>query len=183
MSKIGKQPILIKEGVEVNIKGRDISVKGPKWELSYTFLEHVDVKINDSQIEVSVKSDEHRKFRGLTRTLISNMLEGVTDWFEKKLLVMWVGFSAKKEWNSLQLALGFSHRITFEVPSLVEFEVEQDAKWNYVITLKSIDKQLLWETASKIRALRKPEPYKWKWIRYIDEVVRLKAGKTAAKKD
>lgn len=181
MSKIGKKPIIIKDGVEVKIDKKTVFVKWPKWELSYTLLDGVNAKVNEWAIEVSIESDEKKNFRGLTRTLISNMVDGVTTGFEKKLLVMWVGYAVKKEWNALQLSLWLSHKVRFEVPSSIQFEVEQDAKGNYVITLKSIDKQHLWEIASKIRDLRKPEPYKWKGIRYFDEVVKLKAGKTAKK--
>lgn len=182
MSKIGKKPISIKDGVEVTINNKLVTVKWPKGELSYTFLDGVNVQQENSELIVSIDSDEKKNLRGLTRTLISNMIEWVTTGFEKKLLVIWVGYAAKKEWNGLLLSLGLSHKVNFEIPSLIESEVEQDQKGNFVITLKSIDKQLLWEVASKIRALRKPEPYKGKGIRYFDEVVKLKAGKTAAKK-
>lgn len=181
MSKIGKKPIVIVEGVEVKINNKNVIIKGPKWELSYTLLDGVNAKVNEGQIEVSIESDEKRQFRWLSRTLVANMIEWVTTGFEKKLLVMWVWFSVKKEWNTLHLALWYSHKIKFEVPSSIQFEVEQDAKGNHIIILKSIDKQYLWEITAKIRDLRKPEPYKGKGIRYFDEIVKLKAGKTAKK--
>lgn len=181
MSKIGKKPIIIKDGVEVKINNKTVAVKGPKGELSYTLLDGVNAKVNEGSLEVSIDNDEKKNLRGLTRTLISNMIEGVTAWYEKKLLVIGVGYAAKKEGKGIQLSLGLSHKINFEIPASIQYEVEQDQKGNYVITLKSIDKQYLWEVASKIRDLKKPEPYKGKGIRYFDEVVKLKAGKTAKK--
>lgn len=181
MSKIGKKPIFIKDGVEVTINNKNVIIKGPKWELSYTLLDGVNAKVNEGNIEVSIDNDENKNLRGLTRTLLSNMVEWVTTGFERKLLVIWVWYAAKKEWNALNLSLWLSHKVIFEIPSSIQFEVEQDAKGNYIIILKSIDKQYIWEIASKIRALRKPEPYKGRGIRYFDEVVKLKAGKTAKK--
>lgn len=181
MSKIGKKPIIIKDGVEVKINNKVVAVKGPKGELSYTLLDGVMANVNEGALEVSIDNDEKKNLRGLTRTLLSNMIEGVTAGFEKKLLVIGVGYSAKKEGNGILLSLGFSHKVKFDIPASIQFEVEQDQKGNYVITLKSIDKQYLGEVASKIRDLKKPEPYKGKGIRYFDEVVKLKAGKTAKK--
>lgn len=181
MSKIGKKPIVIKDGVEVKINNKTVTIKGPKGELSYTLLDGVVAKVNEEALEVAIDNEEKKNLRGLTRTLISNMMEGVTTGYEKKLLVIWVGYAAKKEGNGILLSLGLSHKVKFDIPSSIQFEVEQDQKGNYVITLKSIDKQYLWEVASKIRDLKKPEPYKGKGIRYFDEVVKLKAGKTAKK--
>lgn len=181
MSKIGKKPIVIKDGVEAKINNKSVIIKGPKWELSYDLLDGVSAKINEGTIEVSIDNDEKKNLRWLTRTLISNMVEWVSTWFEKKLLVMWVWYAVKKEGTAIQLSLWLSHKVKFEIPSSIECDVEQDQKGNYVITLRSINKQYLWEIASKIRDLRKPEPYKGKGIRYFDEVVKLKAGKTAKK--
>ena len=181
MSKIGKKPIIIKDGVEVKLNNNVVTVKGPKGELSYSLLEWVSVQLQEWTLEVIINDEEKKNLRGLTRTLISNMIEWVTTGFEKKLLVIGVWYTAKKEWNSLILSLWFSHKVKFDVPAVIQFDVEQDQKGNYVITLKSIDKQNLWEVAAKIRSLKKPEPYKGKWIRYFNEVVKLKAGKTAKK--
>lgn len=181
MSKIGKKPIAINDGVEVKINNKSVIIKGPKGELSYDLLDGVNIKAIEWNIEVSIDNDEKKNLRGLTRTLISNMVEWVTTWFEKKLLVIWVGYAVKKEGNWILLSLGLSHKINFEIPASIECLVDQDQKGNYVVTLKSINKQYLWEVAAKIRALRKPEPYKGKGIRYFDEVVKLKAGKTAKK--
>ncbi len=181
MSKIGKKPIVIKDGVEAIINNQTVIIKWPKGELSYTLLDWVKANINEWTLEISIDNDEKKNLRGLTRTLISNMVEGVTTGFERKLLVMGVWYSAKKEWDWIQLSLWLSHKVNFKIPASIQYEVEQDQKGNYVITLRSIDKQYLWEVASKIRDLRKPEPYKGKWIRYFDEIVKLKAGKTAKK--
>lgn len=181
MSKIWKKPIIIPDGVEVTIEKNLIKVKWPKWELSYNFLDCVNLKKEGNELIVEVLDEEKRNIWGLTRTLISNMVEWVTNWYEKKLLVTWVWYLAKLEWNKLILSLGLSHKVNFEVPKDIQVAVEQDPKWNSIIILKSIDKQNLWEVAANIRFLRPPEPYKWKWIRYINEFVKLKAGKSAKK--
>lgn len=181
MSKIWKKPIIIPDGVEVTIEKNLIKVKWPKWELSYNFLDCVNLKKEEKELIVEVLDDEKRNIWGLTRTLISNMVEWVTNWYEKKLLVTWVWYLAKLEWNKLVLSLGLSHKVNFEVPKDIEVAVDQDPKWNSIITMKSIDKQNLWEVAANIRFLRPPEPYKGKWIRYFDEVIKLKAGKSAKK--
>ena len=109
------------------------------------------------------------------------MVEWVTHWYEKKLLIMWVWYGAKLEWQNLILSIGFSHKVKFPIPSSIQIRVEQDPKWNTVLTLNGIDKQYLWEIASNIKALKKPEPYKWKWIRYFDQFIKLKPGKAAKK--
>lgn len=143
MSKIGKKPIDIKDGVEVKINNKTVTIKGPKGELSYTLLDGVNAKVNEGALEVSIDNDEKKNLRGLSRTLISNMIEGVTVGFEKKLMVLGVGFAVKKEGNGLLLSLGFSHKVKFDIPASIQHEVEQDQKGNYIITLKSIDKQYL----------------------------------------
>ncbi|MCF7835059.1 50S ribosomal protein L6 [Candidatus Gracilibacteria bacterium] len=181
MSKIGKKPIIIPDGVEVTIEKNLIKVKGPKGELSYNFLDCVNLKKEEKELIVEVLDDEKRNIWGLTRTLISNMVEGVTNGYEKKLLVTGVGYLAKLEGNKLVLSLGLSHKVNFEVPKDIEVAVDQDPKGNSIITMKSIDKQNLGEVAANIRFLRPPEPYKGKGIRYFDEVIKLKAGKSAKK--
>jgi len=181
MSKIGKKPIAIPEGVDVNIDKNLIKVKWPKGELQFEKLDCVKVTKKDTEVVCSIDDDDNKKFWGLTRTLIFNMIEGVVNGYEKKLLIMWVGYGVQQQWNKLVLSLGFSHKVDFQVPDEVSVVVEQDPKWNSIITLKSIDKQKVWEVAAKIRSLRKPEPYKGKGVRYFDEVVKLKAGKTAGK--
>lgn len=181
MSKIGKKPIAIPSGVEVKIEKGTLTVVGSKWTLSYTLLSGVSAKVEENTIVIAVSNDELKNLWGLTRTLVSNMVHGVSEGYEKKLLLMGVGFSAKKEGNAILFALGFSHKVKFDIPSSLQFEVEQDAKGNYVITLKGIDKQYLGEITAKIRALKTPEPYKGKGLRYFDEIVKIKAGKTAKK--
>ena len=182
MSKIGIKPITIPEGVEAIIEGQKVTIKGSKWELSYTLLEGVKAESRDNTLVVSIDSDEKKNLRGLSRTLIANMIEWVSAGYEKKLLIMGVGYAVKKEGHSLDLALGFSHKVIFPVPESISFEIEQDAKGNFIITFQSIDKQHLWQVVANIRALRPPEPYKWKGIRYFDEFVKIKPGKAAVKK-
>lgn len=182
MSKIGVKPIILPEGVEAIMSGQKVTIKWPKWELSYTLLDGVKATQVDNTLVVVIDNDEKKNLRWLSRTLIANMVEWVNVWYEKKLLIMWVGYAAKKEGNSLNLALGLSHKVIFPVPESISFEVEQDAKWNFILTFKSIDKQNLWQVVANIRALRPPEPYKGKGIRYFDEFVKIKPGKSAAKK-
>lgn len=181
MSKIWKNPIIIPEWVEIAIEKNLVKVKWPKWELSQDILDCVSIKKDNNSIITSIKNDDDKKFRGLSRTLIANMVEWVTKWYEKKLMIMWVWYGAQLQWKKLILSIGFSHKVNYEVPNNVNIKVEQDPKWNTIITLDGIDKQLVWEVAAKIRGYKKPEPYKGKWIRYIDEVVKLKAGKSASK--
>ncbi len=181
MSKVGKKVIAIPSGVEVTINGKDLTVKGPKGQLSYTFLEGVDVSVKDNELTVFVADEEKKNLWGLTRTLIANMVEGVTHGYEKKLLIMGVGFAAKLEGKKLTLSLGFSHKVNFDVPASIDVKVEQDAKGNFVITLAGIDKQYLGEITAKLKALKKPEPYKGKGIRYVDEFIKLKPGKATKK--
>lgn len=179
MSKIWKNPITISEWVEITIEKNLVKVKWPKWELSQTILDCVTIKQKENTIVTSISDDNNKKFRWLTRTLIANMIEGVTKGFEKKLMITWVGYNAQLQGKTLVLAIGFSHKVNYEIPANIEVKVDQDPKWNTILTLTSIDKQLLWEVAAKIRNYKKPEPYKWKGIRYIDEVIKLKAGKSA----
>lgn len=181
MSKIGKKPITIPEGVEITIEKGLVKVKGPKWELSQKVLDCVDIKKEWNEIITSIKNDDDRKFRGLTRSLIANMVEWVTQWYEKKLIIMWVGYWAQIQWTKLVLSIGLSHKINYDIPQGIAIQSEQDPKWNTILTLNGIDKQFVWQAAAKIRGYKKPEPYKGKGIRYTDEVVKLKAGKSAGK--
>lgn len=181
MSKIGKKSIAIPSGVEVTLSGSTVSVKGGKGTLSYTLLDGVMAKVEDNAVTVSVDSDEKKNLRGLSRTLIANMVQGVSEGYEKKLQILGVGYTAKMQGTNIQFALGFSHPVLFTVPQVVKAAIEKDPKGNDIITLTSIDKEVIGETAAKIRALKKPEPYKGKGIRYMDEVVKLKAGKAAKK--
>ncbi len=181
MSKIGKKLIVIPEGVEVVVDGAVVRVKGPKWELSETLLDGVSVAVADATIAVSVDSEEKRNLWGLYRSLIANMVVGVSEGYEKKLHVIGVGYGAQVQGQKLVLSLGYSHKIDFVLPDIISASVEQDSKGNAIITLQSIDKQLIGQAAAKIRDLRRPEPYKGKWVRYFGEEVKLKPGKAAAK--
>ncbi len=178
MSRIGRQPINIPEGVEVKIDGNNIVVKGPKGELTSRTIKNMDVSIKDNTIEVkpSVQNPDTQKQFGLQRTLIANMVTGVSEGFKKELEVNGVGFRAQMKGSALEMSLGFSHPIIYTAPDGVELSVNQN-----IITVSGIDKQMVGESAANIRSFKKPEPYKGKGIRYIDEYVRRKAGKAAAK--
>lgn len=181
MSKVGKKAIKIPAGVELQINGSVVSVKGPKWQLSHTFVKGVSISVEWDHAITAVENEDQRNLRGLSRTLLINMITGVTEWYEKKLLIMGVGYVAKLEGDKFVFSLWFSHKINFAIPTGIAATVEQDPKGNYIITLKGIDKQYLGEYAAKVKALKKPEPYKWKWIRYFDEYIKLKPGKAAKK--
>jgi large subunit ribosomal protein L6 len=176
MSRIGRLPIPIPNGVEVNIDGQAVAVKGPKGELSLTVASPIEVAIEDGQVVVSRPDDERasRSLHGLTRTLISNQITGVTQGFSKALEVVGTGYRVQSKGSSVEFALGYSHSITVEPPAGVSFAVEGNNK----LTVSGIDKQVVGEVAANIRKLRKPEPYKGKGVRYEGEVVRRKAGKS-----
>lgn len=175
MSRIGKLPIEIPEKVEIKIEGNRLTAKGPKGQLTREFSPLLSVQQEDNQIVVKRKSDQRqeRALHGLTRSLINGMVEGVTKGFEKKLTMVGVGYNAKLKGKDLELEVGYSHPVLIKAPTAIEFEVE---KTN--ITVKGIDKQQVGEIAAKIRAVRKPEPYKGKGIKYADEQIRRKVGKT-----
>ncbi len=183
MSRIGKKPIVIPDGVEVNLDQQSnyIRVKWPKGELEFRWPQGVIVTKEENIIKVNIEDEIYKNLWWLVRTLINNMVEGVTKWFEKKLLVVWVGYSAKVQWDKLILNLGYSHPIEYKIPEGIKISTEKDQKWNDIIVVSWIDKQLVGQVAAVIRSFRKPEPYKGKWIRYIDEVIKLKAGKQAKK--
>ena len=181
MSKIGKKAIQIPAWVELQINGSVVTLKGPKWQLTQTFADGVAIKIEGDHAITSVANDELWNLRGLSRTLLANMIEGVTHGYEKKLLLTWVGYAVKLEGKKFVFSLGLSHKVNFDIPQTIETAVEQDAKWNFIITLKAIDKQFLGEYAAKIKSLKKPEPYKAKGTRYFDEYIKLKPGKAAKK--
>ena len=185
MSRIGKNPISIPSGVTVDVsKGNLVTVKGPKGALTQQVNPDLGVEIKENEVQVTRPSDSkrHRSFHGLYRSLIANMVEGVTNGYEKKLEVVGVGFRAENKGNLLILTLGYSHPIYFMVPAEVEVTTETVKGKAPIITLKSSDKQLIGQVAAKIRAMRKPEPYKGKGIKFVGEELRRKAGKTAAKK-
>ena len=177
MSRIGKQPIAVPEGVDVSIQPEAVSVKGPKGELSEAKARAIEVREDDGQLLVSRPSDrgEHRALHGLTRSLIANMVEGVTRGFEKRLEIQGVGYRATMQGENLQLAVGYSHPVIVEAPAGIEFEVPAPTQ----VVVRGISKQLVGETAARIRKTRPPEPYKGKGIRYADEHVARKVGKRA----
>jgi large subunit ribosomal protein L6 len=180
MSRIGKMPITIPKGVKVEVNNNKIKVSGEKGTLERIFHSDIPIKIEEDKIYVSRTSESkfHRALHGLTRSLINNMVKGVSSGFEKVLEIQGVGYRATLESGKMVIQIGYSHPIKVEPPEGIEFEVEKQR----IIKIRGIDKQLVGETAAKIRILRKPEPYKGKGIRYIDEVVRRKIGKTGATK-
>jgi large subunit ribosomal protein L6 len=177
MSRIGRKPIQIPEGVEIDVKPGAVTVKGPKGELSQSLSRDMKVSIEDSTLTVERPTDrgEHRALHGLTRSLIANMVEGVTDGFERRLEIQGVGYRANLKGKSLEMALGFSHPVTIEAPEGIEFEVPQPTQ----VVVRGIDKQLVGETAARVRKARPPEPYKGKGVRYAGEYVARKVGKRA----
>jgi large subunit ribosomal protein L6 len=181
MSRIGKQPITLPSGVEIMRENGTVSVKGPKGTLAQTVSPLLDVEIKEGVLSVTRKEDtkEARAQHGLIRTLIANMVQGVTDGYVKQLDISGVGYRAQLQGTNLQLALGFSHPVIVEPREGVAFEVGMDTNTRSpFIKVSGIDKQLVGQTAAEIRALKKPEPYKGKGIRYHGEVVRRKAGKS-----
>lgn len=177
MSRIGKQPIPVPSGVEVSIEGSKVTVKGPKGTLSQEFNEEMAVTLEDGVLHVSRPSDErhHRSLHGLTRTLVSNMVTGVSEGFHKNLEIVGVGYRAEMKGSDIQLALGFSHPVLIKGEPDITFEVPAPTR----ITVRGIDKQRVGQIAAEIRGWRSPEPYKGKGVRYEGEYVRRKLGKTA----
>ncbi|MFI5155690.1 MAG: 50S ribosomal protein L6 [Chitinophagales bacterium] len=184
MSRIGKKSIQVPSGITVTV-GADnvISVKGPKGELKQLVDRDITVQIKDGHVEFQRPTDQirHRALHGLYRALVANMVKGVADGYKKRLELIGVGFKASNQGNLLDLALGFSHNIIFEVPKELKITTSQEKGENPKILLEGADKQLIGQVAAKIRGLRKPEPYKGKGVRYVGEVVRKKAGKAAGK--
>jgi len=182
MSRIGNSPITITEGVTATLEGNVVSVKGKLGELSQEIDTAVTVKIDGDTITLSRESDnkDHRSLHGLYRALIANMIEGVTNGFSKKLEFRGVGYRAAVAGNALDISTGYSHNIVFEIPSELKVTAETEKGKAPVVTVSGVDKQLVGAYAARVRAERKPEPYKGKGIRYVDEYVRKKAGKTAA---
>ncbi|MDP3726764.1 MAG: 50S ribosomal protein L6 [bacterium] len=177
MSKIGRVPIIVKEGVSINIQNQQIQISGPKGSLSFAVPQGVEVKEEDGKITVSKKAIENQEINasfGLTRALIANMVKGVTEGFEKRLELSGVGYRAVLSGSDLLLSVGFSHPVKVIAPQGVKFSVSEN-----VISVSGIDKGQVGDTAAKIRAIRPPEPYKGKGIRYVGEKVRRKAGKAA----
>jgi len=177
MSRIGRKPVPVPDAVTVEIAPGNIAVKGPKGELRQTLSTDMTVEQDEGAVTVARPTDrgEHRALHGLTRSLIANMVEGVTNGFEKQLEIQGVGYRAQLKGKSLEMALGYSHPVTVEPPEGIEFVVPQPTE----IVVKGIDKQLVGQVAADIRKRRPPEPYKGKGIRYRDEHVARKVGKRA----
>jgi large subunit ribosomal protein L6 len=177
MSRIGKKPIEIPDGVEVDVKPGAVHVKGPKGELRQAVHHDMKVSLDGGTVTVERPTDrgEHRALHGLTRSLIANMVGGVTEGYERRLQIQGVGYRAQLKGKALEMSLGFSHPVTVEAPEGIEFEVPQPTE----VIVRGIDKQLVGETAARIRKRRPPEPYKGKGVRYAGEQVSRKVGKRA----
>ena len=183
MSRIGNAPVAIPSGVTVAVEGNVIKVKGPKGELEQAFDAAIEAKVEEETVVFSRKTNlpDHRAKHGLYRSLCAGMVVGVTTGYKKELELVGVGFRAQSSGQQLTLALGFSHPIIIQIPTEVKLTAESQKGSNPKVTLESHDKQLLGTVAAKIRSLRKPEPYKGKGVRFTDEYIRRKAGKSAAK--
>ncbi len=177
MSRIGRQPIAVPDGVDVQVSSGQVIVKGPKGELHQDFANDMKVELAEGTLTVERPTNrgEHRALHGLTRSLIANMVQGVTEGYEKRLEIQGVGYRAQLRGNSLELSLGFSHPVSVEAPEGIEFEVPQPTE----IVVRGIDKQQVGQIAADIRKQRPPEPYKGKGVRYAGEQVARKVGKRA----
>ncbi|HZK26472.1 MAG TPA: 50S ribosomal protein L6 [Thermoclostridium sp.] len=181
MSRIGKLPVVIPAGVDIKINGQELTVKGPKGTLTQVFHPEMSIEKQDDTIVVTRPSEikKHKALHGLTRSLVNNMVVGVTEGYQKTLEINGVGYRAQKQGNKLALTLGLSHPVEIEEPEYITIEVPAPNQ----IIVKGIDKQVVGEVAAKIREKRPPEPYKGKGIKYSDEVIIRKEGKTGAKKE
>ncbi len=182
MSRVGKQPITIPQGVKAVVAGQILKVEGPKGKLERSIRPEITIEVKGTELLVTRKEDSQtaRAFHGMERALVNNMVHGVAQGFERELSLIGVGYRADQKGNVLNLALGYSHTIDFPLPNGVKGTVIKDGRDTFV-KLESADRQLLGQTAANIRSLRKPEPYKGKGVRYRDEVVRTKAGKSGKK--
>lgn len=184
MSRIGKKPVEFPKGVTITVSNDNvITVKGPKGELKQTVDRDIKVDVKESAVEFGRPTDQirHRAMHGLYRALVNNMVKGVTEGYAKKMELVGVGFKASNQGNILDLALGYSHNIIFEVPKELKVATSQEKGQNPMISLEGSDKQLLGQVCAKLRSLRKPEPYKGKGVKFEGEVLRRKAGKAAGK--
>jgi len=184
MSRVGKLPIQIPGGVQVSVNGTEVSVKGPKGTLVQKIDDGINVNIDGSVIVLTRATEQkrHRAMHGLYRALINNMVTGVSTGYKIEQELVGVGYRATNQGNTLDLVLGYSHHVVFELPEEIKVATRQDKGQNPIITLESHDKQLLGQVAAKIRSLRTPEPYKGKGIKFVGETLRRKAGKSASKK-
>lgn len=176
MSRIGKLPVVIPEKVEVTLADNTITVKGPLWELSFTYSNKVEVKTEENQIVVSPLDSSANALWGTTRSVINNLVIGVSEGYKKSLEINGVGYKFETQGDKLILSIGYSHKVEMPTPSGIKVELDEKAK--NVLHISGTDKQLVGEFAAKIRAKKKPEPYKGKWIKYVGEHIVRKAGKT-----
>ncbi len=183
MSRIGKAPITVPAGVDVKITKGSVTVKGPKGELTQSIDPDMVIKVEDGilTVERPTEHKRHKSMHGLYRSLVNNMITGVTQGYQTKQELVGVGYKAATDGQILDLTLGYSHHIYMEIPKEVKVKAETEKGKNPIITLDSVDKQLIGQVAAKIRSLRKPEPYKGKGIKFVNEVLRKKAGKSAGK--
>lgn len=177
MSRIGRKPIPLPEGVKVVVEGQEVRVEGPKGKLSQSVPSVLTVEVKDGQLQVGRTSDQRsaKALHGLARSLLANIVQGVSQGFERKLEIVGIGYRAQLQGKSLQLALGYSHPVLFPLPEGIQAEVDRQV----LITLRGADKGLLGQTAARLRSLRKPDPYKGKGVKYVEEVIRRKVGKKA----
>jgi large subunit ribosomal protein L6 len=177
MSRIGKRPVVVPKGVEVSVKEKTVRVKGPKGDLTMNVHPALSVKLDDGAVQVDRPSDaaEHKALHGLTRTLIANMVSGVTEGYQRSLEIQGVGYKAERSGKGIKLSVGFSHTVQYDAPPGITIDLPNPT----TIVIKGADKQVVGQVASEIRAVQPPEPYKGKGIRYQGEQVRRKAGKTA----
>jgi len=178
MSRIGKKPIPVPNGVQINLRDGLVEVKGPKGQLSQSLPPGVSVALEDGQIVASVsEAREQRKFHGLGRTLVANAVQGVSEGFKRELDIVGVGYRAEVKGRDVHFALGYSHPVVFPLPQGIDVAIEKQTH----VTVTGIDKQLVGQVAANMRSLRKPDPYKQKGVRYTGEVLKKKAGKAGAK--
>jgi large subunit ribosomal protein L6 len=184
MSRIGKLPITIPSGVSVDIKPTQVTVKGPKGTLHQKVEDGISMSLDGSTLTLvrATEQKRHKALHGLYRSLVSNMVKGVTEGYKIEQELVGVGYRASAQGQMLDLVLGYSHHVVFELPSEIKVATRQERGQNPIITLESYDKQLIGQVAAKIRSLRVPEPYKGKGIKFVGETLRRKAGKSAAKK-
>ena len=179
MSRIGKLPIVLSDKVEVTISNNNIKVKWPLGELSFDYSPKVEVIKEENSVIIKPVDDSANALWGTTRSIINNLVIWVTEGYKKSLEINWVGYKFEVSGNKLVLSIGFSHKVDMAVPAWIK--IEMDAKAKNILHISGSDKQLVWEFASKIRAKKKPEPYKGKWIKYVWEHIVRKAGKTGSK--
>jgi large subunit ribosomal protein L6 len=180
MSRIGKLPIILPEKVEATIDGHNVKIKWPLWELNFAyFADKVEVVKKEDSLVVRLLDEEAKAFWWTTRAILNNMVIGVSKGYEKSLEINWVGYKFEVIWDKIILSIWYSHKVEIKVPAWIKAQL--DNKEKNILHISWIDKQFIWEFTAKIVAKKKPEPYKWKWIKYVWEHIRRKAGKTGSK--